>query len=123
MHCLSSSGQRDPRELTTAEAKQVLDELRDRQVFYINIGGGEPMVRRDFFELVDYSVAAGVGVLESMDRHATGDVRRADRADGRQRRLAVQEPDDDRESRRAAGRAGRPDGQLGRPEFKRRGET
>ena len=33
VHCLSSSGQRDPRELTTAEAKKVLDELRDLQVF------------------------------------------------------------------------------------------
>jgi mycofactocin radical SAM maturase len=62
IHCLSSSGQRDPRELSTAEAKQVLDELRDLQVFYINIGGGEPMVRRDFFELVEYSVGNGIGV-------------------------------------------------------------
>ncbi len=62
VHCLSSSGQRDPRELTTAEAKRVLDELRDLQVFYINIGGGEPMVRRDFFELVEYAIGNGVGV-------------------------------------------------------------
>jgi mycofactocin radical SAM maturase len=62
VHCLSSSGRRDPRELTTAEAKAVLDELRDLQVFYINIGGGEPTIRRDFFELVEYSVANGIGV-------------------------------------------------------------
>ncbi|MEN9646223.1 MAG: hypothetical protein RL238_2892 [Actinomycetota bacterium] len=62
VHCLSSSGQRDPRELTTAEAKRVLDDLRDLQVFYINIGGGEPMVRRDFFELVEHSVGNGIGV-------------------------------------------------------------
>ncbi len=62
VHCLSSSGQRDPHELTTAEAKRVLDELRDLQVFYINIGGGEPMVRRDFFELVEYAINNGIGV-------------------------------------------------------------
>ena len=62
VHCLSSSGQRDPRELSTAEAKRVLDELHDLQVFYINIGGGEPMIRRDFFELVDYSIDRGIGV-------------------------------------------------------------
>ncbi len=62
VHCLSSSGQRDPRELTTAEAKRVLDELRALQVFYINIGGGEPMVRRDFFELVEYAIGNDVGV-------------------------------------------------------------
>jgi len=54
VHCLSSSGRRDPRELT--------NELRDLQVFYINIGGGEPMIRRDFFELVEYSIDQGIGV-------------------------------------------------------------
>jgi mycofactocin radical SAM maturase len=62
VHCLSSSGRRDPRELTTAEAKGVLDELHDLQVFYINIGGGEPMIRRDFFELLEYSIGRGIGV-------------------------------------------------------------
>ncbi len=62
VHCLSSSGRRDPRELTTAEAKRVVDELRDLQVFYINIGGGEPMIRRDFFEIVEYSIGQGIGV-------------------------------------------------------------
>lgn len=61
VHCLSSSGRRDPRELTTAEAKHVLDDLRDLQVFYINIGGGEPMVRSDFFELVEYAIDPGNG--------------------------------------------------------------
>ena len=40
----------------------MLDELRDLQVFYINIGGGEPMIRRDFFELVEYSIGNGIGV-------------------------------------------------------------
>jgi mycofactocin radical SAM maturase len=62
VHCLSSSGRRDPRELTTAEAKGVLDELHDLQVFYINIGGGEPMIRRDFFEIVEYAIGRGIGV-------------------------------------------------------------
>ena len=61
VHCLSSSGRRDPRELSTAEAKTVLDDLRDLQVFYINIGGGEPMVRSDFFELVEYAIDPGDG--------------------------------------------------------------
>ena len=62
VHCLSSSGRRDPRELTTAEAKAVLDELHDLQVFYINIGGGEPMIRRDFFEIVDHAIDRSIGV-------------------------------------------------------------
>jgi mycofactocin biosynthetic radical S-adenosylmethionine protein MftC len=62
IHCLSSSGRRDPGELTTAEAKAVVDELAKLQVFYVNIGGGEPTIRPDFFEIIDYCVASGVGV-------------------------------------------------------------
>jgi len=62
VHCLSSSGRRDPRELSTDEAKGVIDELQRMQVFYVNIGGGEPTVRPDFWELVDYATAHQVGV-------------------------------------------------------------
>jgi mycofactocin radical SAM maturase len=40
----------------------VIDELERMQVFYVNIGGGEPTVRRDFWDLVDYAVAHHVGV-------------------------------------------------------------
>src|ERR1700759_3605235 len=62
VHCLSSSGRRDPRELTTDECKAVIDTLERMQVFYVNIGGGEPTVRPDFWELVDYATAHHVGV-------------------------------------------------------------
>ncbi|MFV0535263.1 MAG: mycofactocin radical SAM maturase [Cumulibacter sp.] len=62
VHCLSSSGKRDPRELTTDEAKAVIDELQRMQVFYVNIGGGEPTIRNDFWELVDYATSHQVGV-------------------------------------------------------------
>jgi mycofactocin radical SAM maturase len=62
VHCLSSSGRRDPRELTTAEAKGVIEELERMQVFYVNIGGGEPTVRKDFWELLDHAAAHHVGV-------------------------------------------------------------
>jgi len=62
VHCLSSSGRRDPAELSTAECKAVLDELERMQVFYVNIGGGEPTVRPDFWELIDYATEHHVGV-------------------------------------------------------------
>ncbi|GAB3300815.1 mycofactocin radical SAM maturase [Parasphingorhabdus pacifica] len=61
-HCLSSSGRRDPDELSTAEIKEIIDELERMQVFYINVGGGEPTVRQDFWELVDYAIAHNVGI-------------------------------------------------------------
>ncbi len=62
VHCLSSSGRRDPRELTTGQAERVIDELQAMQVFYVNIGGGEPTIRPDFWHLLDYAVAHNVGV-------------------------------------------------------------
>ncbi|MBM7459886.1 mycofactocin radical SAM maturase [Rhodococcus coprophilus] len=62
VHCLSSSGKRDPRELSTEQCKAIIDELQRMQVFYVNIGGGEPTVRSDFWELVDYATDHQVGV-------------------------------------------------------------
>jgi mycofactocin radical SAM maturase len=62
VHCLSSSGRRDPDELSTSELFAVVDELAAMQVFYVNIGGGEPTLRPDFWDLLDYSVASKVGV-------------------------------------------------------------
>src|SRR6201987_4918452 len=62
VHCLSSSGKRDPRELSTRQCMDIIDELERMQVFYVNIGGGEPTVRPDFWELVDYATAHHVGV-------------------------------------------------------------
>ncbi|MFH8807023.1 mycofactocin radical SAM maturase [Streptomyces hygroscopicus] len=62
VHCLSSSGRRDPAELSTDEIRSVIDELQRLQVFYVNVGGGEPTVRPDFWELLDYAIAHQVGV-------------------------------------------------------------
>lgn len=61
-HCLSSSGLRDPRELTTSQCVDVIDELRQMQVFYVNIGGGEPTIRPDFWDLLTYATDQRVGV-------------------------------------------------------------
>ena len=61
-HCLSSSGKRRSDELTLPEARQLIDEWALMGVFYVNIGGGEPMVRPDFFDIIEYAVSARVGV-------------------------------------------------------------
>jgi mycofactocin radical SAM maturase len=62
VHCLSSSGRRDPRELSTEQCEAVIDELQAMQVFYVNVGGGEPTVRPDFWHLLTYAVDHQVGV-------------------------------------------------------------
>lgn len=61
-HCLSSSGRRDPRELNTAQCETVINELQRMKVFYVNIGGGEPTMRQDFWHLLQYAVDHQVGV-------------------------------------------------------------
>ena len=61
-HCLSSSGRRDPDELSTAQCEAVIDELQRMKVFYVNIGGGEPTIRPDFWHLLEYAVNHDVGV-------------------------------------------------------------
>jgi mycofactocin radical SAM maturase len=61
-HCLSSSGRRDPGELSTAECRRVVDELERLGVFYVNIGGGEPTIRADFWDLLAYATDHHVGV-------------------------------------------------------------
>jgi mycofactocin radical SAM maturase len=62
VHCLSSSGRRDPRELSTEQCEAIIDELQAMQVFYVNIGGGEPTIRPDFWHLLRYAVDHQVGV-------------------------------------------------------------
>jgi mycofactocin biosynthetic radical S-adenosylmethionine protein MftC len=62
VHCLSSSGRRDPNELSTTECKALIDEFERMQIFYVNIGGGEPTIRTDFWELVEYATDHHVGV-------------------------------------------------------------
>jgi len=81
VHCLSSSGRRDPDELSTGEAMRLIDEFERMQIFYVNIGGGEPTVRSDFWDLLDYAVAHHVGVKFSTNGFAIDA--------GRARRLAA----------------------------------
>ena len=86
-HCLSSSDEVREGELTTAQAKHLIDEFAEMKVFYINVGGGEPMSRPDFVELMDYALDSGIGVKFSTngtlleDAHVDWLERRADRLD------------------------------------------
>jgi len=60
VHCLSNSGDGSKNELTTAECMTLIDDLTALRVFQVNIGGGEPFIREDFLELLDYSHKKGL---------------------------------------------------------------
>jgi mycofactocin radical SAM maturase len=40
----------------------LLDDLHEMRVFYLNIGGGEPMMHPSFFEIIEYADSLGIGV-------------------------------------------------------------
>jgi radical SAM protein with 4Fe4S-binding SPASM domain len=46
-------------ELSCSEIKRILDELKVAGVFSINLNGGEPLMRDDFFEIMEYANVLG----------------------------------------------------------------
>jgi radical SAM protein with 4Fe4S-binding SPASM domain len=45
----------DHGEMTTAEIKGLLEQMAEAGVFYLTISGGEILMRRDFFEILEYA--------------------------------------------------------------------
>jgi AdoMet-dependent heme synthase len=45
----------DHGEMTTTEIKDLLDQMAAAGVFYLTISGGEILMRRDFFEILEYA--------------------------------------------------------------------
>lgn len=55
-HCYSESeGRKYEGELTTVDAKKLIDDLGDFKVPVILLSGGEPLIREDLLELVHYA--------------------------------------------------------------------
>ncbi len=59
-HCLSDSGIEAPNELSARECLKLVDELTALKVFQVNIGGGEPFIRKDFLDLLNYAHHKGL---------------------------------------------------------------
>lgn len=65
-HCYASAEfERAPGELSTVEAKAMIDDLADFGVPVILFSGGEPLLRQDLVELVDYATDAGLRAVLS----------------------------------------------------------
>ncbi len=45
----------DHGELTTAEIKDILNQLAEAGTFFLTLSGGEVLMRRDFFEILEYA--------------------------------------------------------------------
>lgn len=53
VHCYLDHN--DHGEMTTAEVKDLLDQLAEAGVFFLTISGGEILMRKDFFEILEYA--------------------------------------------------------------------
>jgi AdoMet-dependent heme synthase len=62
LHCSSNSAKRSPDELTTSEAKDMIDQLVAAGVIDLGISGGEPLLRRDMLEIIAYAKQLGMTV-------------------------------------------------------------
>ena len=61
-HCLSSSGMADANELTTQDLFGFLDQIAEAGKPTLAIGGGEPLMRKDLFEVIAHARKKGVPV-------------------------------------------------------------
>jgi radical SAM protein with 4Fe4S-binding SPASM domain len=61
-HCYSNSGATHEAELSTEEALDVVDQLADFGVTALAFSGGEPLSRKDFFEVATHAAKRGLYV-------------------------------------------------------------
>lgn len=59
-HCEASAGTTTVRELTTDEAFRLIDELEEAGVRNIVLSGGEPLVRKDIFLIIEHILRRGL---------------------------------------------------------------
>jgi MoaA/NifB/PqqE/SkfB family radical SAM enzyme len=59
-HCYSNSGEPDEDELTTEQALNVVDQLADAHVTALAFSGGEPLTRKDFFQVAKHASDRGL---------------------------------------------------------------
>ncbi len=59
-HCYQDAGDKKEEELSTAEAKKMIDEIWRAGFKIMIFSGGEPLMRSDIYELVSYAAKVGL---------------------------------------------------------------
>lgn len=70
-HCEIAGIQSNIKELTTEQAKNVVNELAELGCEFLSITGGEPMLRRDLFDIARYAKDRGLKLGLTTNGHAT----------------------------------------------------
>lgn len=61
-HCWTDAGTARPRELTILDIRKIIDEMASLGCFKLRLGGGEPLGRGDWFEIIQYANSRGMKV-------------------------------------------------------------
>lgn len=59
-HCYRDAGKIDPQELNLKEAKELLKEIARANFKIIILSGGEPLLRKDIYDLISFAVSLGL---------------------------------------------------------------
>ena len=60
VHCTSASKKAVPDEVNTEDAKKIVDQVKDFGATFFGITGGQPFLRKDLFEVLDYATEKGL---------------------------------------------------------------
>ena len=60
VHCYRDAGGKDANELSTLEGKELLSEIAKAGFKIAILSGGEPLLRKDIFELISYAASVGL---------------------------------------------------------------
>jgi MoaA/NifB/PqqE/SkfB family radical SAM enzyme len=60
VHCISAGKKAEPDEIGTEDAKKIVDQAADFGATFFGITGGQPFLRKDLFEVLDYATEKGL---------------------------------------------------------------
>ncbi len=63
IHCYCEAGQKSPFELSADEIKKLMDDLKGMGIWALDIVGGEPLLRNDLYDLLEYAKGIGLRVM------------------------------------------------------------
>lgn len=61
-HCGTNAGKALPKELDTQEVMELITEMGQMGVQYLSVTGGEPLLRKDLFEILSHAKKSGIKV-------------------------------------------------------------
>ncbi len=72
-HCTSAGKPAVPNELSTTDAKKMVDKILDFGATFLGITGGEPFLRKDLFDIIGYARERGLSVSIITDGRGVND--------------------------------------------------